>query len=375
MRALAAPEPTLDTRVRPGELADIAALSALENRVFTTDRLTRRSLRRFLASPAADLLVAEHAGSLAGYVLVLFRANSGIARVYSLAVAPRHEGRGVGSLLIEAAEEAARRRGCIRLRLEVHENNARAIARYRKSGYELFGRHRDYYGDHGDALRFEKRLPPSIPVPPYIHQSSEFTCGPASLMMALAWADPSWRPNPALEFKLWREATTVVMASGPGGCEPYGMAVTLRRRGLLPEVYVSRPGPYFLDTVRSHDGRRIMRQVQAEFQREAGELGIPTHLTPLDESALINAFDTGASAVLLVSGHHMVRRRIPHWVFAFGRQGANILLHDPAARRDSQGRALAPETFSVPWTKLDNMMRLNRENVRAAVLVRKGPPQ
>ena len=52
------------------------------------------------------------------------------------------------------------------MRLEVHEHNTRAIARYEKSGYRLFGRHRDYYDDHGDALRFEKPLdaaPPSRP--------------------------------------------------------------------------------------------------------------------------------------------------------------------------------------------------------------------
>ena len=44
------------------------------------------------------------------------------------------------------------------MRLEVHEHNKRAIARYEKSGYRLFGRHRDYYDDRGDALRFEKPL-------------------------------------------------------------------------------------------------------------------------------------------------------------------------------------------------------------------------
>ena len=48
------------------------------------------------------------------------------------------------------------------MRLEVHDHNTRAIARYEKSGYRLFGRHRDYYDDHGDALRFEKPLAPRL---------------------------------------------------------------------------------------------------------------------------------------------------------------------------------------------------------------------
>jgi ribosomal protein S18 acetylase RimI-like enzyme len=61
-------------------------------------------------------------------------------------------------MLIAAAEGASLRRGCGVLRLEVHEQNAAAIDRYRKSGFREFGRHREYYDDRGDALRFEKQL-------------------------------------------------------------------------------------------------------------------------------------------------------------------------------------------------------------------------
>ena len=67
-------------------------------------------------------------------------------------------GRGVGPMLLAAAEEAALARDCRSIRLEVHETNHAAIARYRKSGYREFGRLRRYYEDGGDALRFEKRL-------------------------------------------------------------------------------------------------------------------------------------------------------------------------------------------------------------------------
>jgi ribosomal protein S18 acetylase RimI-like enzyme len=378
MRASPASATASDIRLRPAEAADLDALVDLENRVFDTDRLTRRGFRRFLASGSAELIVATEDDKLAGYALLLFRPNSSIARLYSIAVAPQAAGKGVGPVLLAAAEEAARKRDCTQLRLEVHEGNARAIARYRKSGYDLFGRHLNYYDDHGHALRFEKKIAPILPAfraPPYFHQTTEFTCGPACMMMALAWADPNWRPDPALELRLWRQATTVVMAAGPGGCEPYGVAVTLKRHGLLPEVYVSRPGPYFLDTTRLEDKRRVMRLAQAEFQREAGELSIPTHLTPPGESVLMQAFDAGACAIVLVSGHHMIRRGIPHWVFAFGHEGRYVLLHDPAARRDEKGNMLAAETYAVPWNKLERMMRVGRENLRAAVVVRKGPLQ
>jgi ribosomal protein S18 acetylase RimI-like enzyme len=139
-------------------MTDLAALVAIEQAVFTSDILSRRSFRRFVAASGAALLVAEADGKLAGYALVLYPPRSKLARLYSIAVAPHSGRRGVGPRLLAAAEAAARRHGRQTMRLEVHEHNGRAIARYEKSGYRLFGRHRHYYDNHGDALRFEKTL-------------------------------------------------------------------------------------------------------------------------------------------------------------------------------------------------------------------------
>jgi ribosomal-protein-alanine N-acetyltransferase len=159
----AATKPEPPVRVRVAEPGDLDGLVALEQQVFDTDQLSRRSLRRFLCVPSAKLLVAEEGGgSLAGTAIVLFRPRSAVARLYSLAVAPHMGGRGVASILLRAAEECALRRRCGSIRLEVHETNAAAISRYQKSGYREFGRRSRYYEDGGDALRFEKPLIPEI---------------------------------------------------------------------------------------------------------------------------------------------------------------------------------------------------------------------
>jgi ribosomal protein S18 acetylase RimI-like enzyme len=368
--------PASDVHVRKAARGDLDALVELEERVFASDRLSRRSLRRFLASPSAELVVAQLAKRLAGTAIVLFRPRALVARLYSIAVAPAMGGRGVAPMLLAAAEAAALARGCRALRLEVHVTNHAAIARYRKSGYREFGRLRKYYEDGGDALRFEKRLAVDLPAlaraPRYFHQSTEFTCGPACMMMALAWADRGFAPAPALEFQLWREATTIFMGAGPGGCEPYGMAVALARHGLAPELYVSRAGPYFLATAKSADRRRVMELTQGEFRREACALAIPCHLTPVTESVLMRAFDAGSVAIVLVSGYHLVPRGKPHWIFAFGRDGRHILVHDPAAVRNDQGMAVAAETYAVPWTAFERVIHLGRERLSAAIVIRKG---
>jgi ribosomal-protein-alanine N-acetyltransferase len=159
MAARPAHRPAPAVRVRVAKDRDLAALVELEHRVFATDRLSRRSLRHFLRSPTAALIVAEgEGGRLAGTAIVLFRPRSAVARLYSIAVAPHMSGRGVAAMLLAKAEAVARRRGCGAIRLEVHQTNHAAIARYHKQGYAEFGRHRRYYEDGGDALRFEKRL-------------------------------------------------------------------------------------------------------------------------------------------------------------------------------------------------------------------------
>ncbi len=146
-----------EAKLRRGRRGDLAALIAIETAVFRTDQLSRRSFRHFLASPTATLIVADDGSErLAGYALVLFPPRSLLARLYSFAVAPHLQRRGLGSSLLAAAEDAAKCRSRRAMRLEAHEHNTGAIALYKKSGYRFFGRHRDYYGDHGNALRFEK---------------------------------------------------------------------------------------------------------------------------------------------------------------------------------------------------------------------------
>jgi hypothetical protein len=190
-------------------------------------------------------------------------------------------------------------------------------------------------------------------------------------MMALAWADPTRRLEPGLEFRLWREATTIFMTAGHGGCGPYGLAVSAKRRGLFPEVYVNRQGPYFLDTVRSESKRRVMRLTQADFRHEADALDIPTHPRALSKAELLRIFDSGAVAIVLVSGYQLQRRRIPHWVFAFGHEGRYVLVHDPAAMRNDQDIAIAAETYAVPWAEFERMTRFGPDHLRAALVIRK----
>jgi ribosomal protein S18 acetylase RimI-like enzyme len=144
---------------RAAEARDLDGLERLENAVFPGDRLSRRSLRRYIDAPTTELLVADgRRDTLAGYALVAFRKGSTLARLYSIAVDEAASGSGIGRVLLAAAEDAAQDRKCRALRLEVRSDNARAITLYERNGYVRFGEIDDYYEDGAAALRFEKAL-------------------------------------------------------------------------------------------------------------------------------------------------------------------------------------------------------------------------
>jgi ribosomal-protein-alanine N-acetyltransferase len=146
----------MQAKIRAANLADLGALIDLENRSFSSDRISPLSFRRLVASRSASVLVAAAGALVAGYAVVLRRSGSRIARLYSLAVDP--EFHGLGRELLAAAERSAAAAGCRAMRLEVRGDNLRAVDLYRRADYRQFGEKPGYYADGAAALRFEKPL-------------------------------------------------------------------------------------------------------------------------------------------------------------------------------------------------------------------------
>jgi len=181
-------------------------LLALELASFASDRLSRRQFRYMLTRAHAKTLVAEHwdapladalpadaptadaspSNALLGYVLVLFSRATSVARLYSIAVAALARGQGVGRALVVAAEQAAWSEERTYMRLEIRRDNRASQALFEAAGYRRFAVLSDYYADHEEALRYEKRLPPDrkplLKRVPFYAQTLDFTCGPSSLM-------------------------------------------------------------------------------------------------------------------------------------------------------------------------------------------------
>ena len=57
--------------------------------------------------------------------------------IYSVAVAPEHRRKGVGSRLVKFAERALAQKGCMKVNLQIMESNESVVAFYEKLGFSL----------------------------------------------------------------------------------------------------------------------------------------------------------------------------------------------------------------------------------------------
>ena len=357
----------------PATIEHLEQLLKLEQQCFATDRLSRRSMRRFLSSDQSVFLVALLDDTCVGYVLILFHRGTRLARLYSIAVDPEWQGQGIARKLINAGETEAQRRGALHFRLEVGRTNTHAIKLYRSLGFIEFGLLPDYYDDHTDALRMQKRIRHHDhtfvhTVLTWYQQSTTFTCGPAALMMAMSGLNKSYKPGLSEELQIWREATTVFMTSGHGGCHPLGLALAAKKRGFNAEVWISQRSALFVEGVRSEQKKAIIEHVHKDFVKQSKAAGITIHYSNIDQKTLINVCKQGAVPVVLISTYRMDRKKAPHWVTVSGYDEKCFYMHDPDPDEHSQS-LIDCQYIPIAQEDFDPMSTFGSNRLRTAVIL------
>lgn len=148
--------------LRPATMDDIPQLIQLETAAFSEKHFPLSTKRHFLyclKRSTCELWVATDGENIiVGYTLIYFRVNTKAARLYSIAVNPHHHGKGIGVLLLTHVEKIAKKRGCVKILLEVREDREKVIAMYAKNGFKKIKMLPQYYPDRGTGIKMVKEL-------------------------------------------------------------------------------------------------------------------------------------------------------------------------------------------------------------------------
>lgn len=126
----------------PMTASDIDEVWALECSVFPHP-WSRNNFVDSLASGYDCWTVRDADGSLVGYYLLMYALDE--AHLLDVAVAGARQGQGLGRQLLERVGARARSQGMASIFLEVRPSNERALAVYRRFGYEQIGLRKGYY--------------------------------------------------------------------------------------------------------------------------------------------------------------------------------------------------------------------------------------
>ena len=128
--------------VRPFQAGDEAAFRALNKQwiemhfaIESKDEITFADPQKVIIEPGGQILVATSEGRILG-CCALLRISEHEFEVAKMAVAARHQGRGIGRRLLSAAIDEARKLGASRLYLETNQILKPAIALYESLGFQ-----------------------------------------------------------------------------------------------------------------------------------------------------------------------------------------------------------------------------------------------
>jgi ribosomal-protein-alanine N-acetyltransferase len=149
----------MTVHLREMTLDDLPAVMVLEEELFAPDTWTRAMYRDELSQrDTRHYLVAEDDAegerAIVGYAGLI--AYDDEAHVATIGVAATAQGKGIGSILLDALLAEADRRSPVVL-LEVRADNQVAQGLYRRRGFTEIGRRRGYYQPSGDDAVVMKR--------------------------------------------------------------------------------------------------------------------------------------------------------------------------------------------------------------------------
>jgi hypothetical protein len=203
---------------------------------------------------------------------------------------------------------------------------------------------------------------------PLYRQSTRFTCGPASLLMSFG-ALGSPMSERGEEIALWREASSIAGLTGPGGCDPFGLALAAQARGFAPRILTSTSRAMLTERVDTDEKRELIEFVQSDFRQRVEEAGIPVQQRDFTVQELAAPVEAGGVALLLIDQFMTHGRHTPHWIVLHHHQDDWFLVNDPWTEPGRQEGPADAEHLPIRAATLDQMSWFGEPAYQAALIL------
>jgi len=183
---------------------------------------------------------------------------------------------------------------------------------------------------------------------PYYRQSSDFTCGPACVLMVMKHFEPNLQVDRYVEFEVWRQCNMI----GVRGADPYGLSVPLLDCGYEVQLLTQRrrmvaAGPWRRRLLRHFSSEEVelsflgMKQNQIRALRR--KLPV-TYRRPL-VTDVVSGVRNGFVPIALVHMGVVHSLNIPHWVVVTDASQGCVVFNDPYPPKGRKGLRLSHEKF------------------------------
>jgi predicted double-glycine peptidase len=171
---------------------------------------------------------------------------------------------------------------------------------------------------------------------PFYRQRFDFTCGAASLMMAMKYFYPGLKLTKSLEIDIWRETNLVEDRSTCGR----GLAYSAAKRGFGARIVASVDDiPFKEKILKISPGAdpRVLDFFFRDMQKRALALDVKEERGKVTIEEIFSALERGEVPIVLINAMFLHREDVPHWVVVRGYNRREVFIHDPLWKAHRRG--------------------------------------
>jgi len=203
-------------------------------------------------------------------------------------------------------------------------------------------------------MNAEKSKPIRLNIPFY-RQHYEFTCGPASLMMAMKYFDANLPLTRNVEMDIWRESNMIEIY----GTSRFGLAYSAATRGFCARATSNTGGIDYVDRLAlpiEDLNEEMLKLLFNERKARCKKLGVEEKLEAITSESIYNSLASGHIPLVVTNALFLRGENLPHWIAITGIDDKFMYFNNPLSAKQRNKKFLLSNLEKVIGYQGDQSM-------------------